>query len=99
MCLSDKAAEGEKGKLIEKEERQEGAVAGHVYLSYMKAASYYLVIITIVFFVVRQTMRCVCDIWLATWSQRMWHLTMNNTGGVSDVNTTNNTNTETPEVS
>ncbi|XP_028395271.1 ATP-binding cassette sub-family C member 9-like [Dendronephthya gigantea] len=58
----------EKGKLITKEEREKGAVALRVYLSYAKACGYLYVVIALVLAVVAQGGIVGADWWLSIWS-------------------------------
>lgn len=60
--------EDEKGKLMTKEEREKGAVALRVYLSYGKACGYLYVIISLVLAFVAQGGIVGADWWLSIWS-------------------------------
>ena len=60
--------ENEKGKLMTKEEREKGAVALKVYLSYARACGYLYVIVALVLAVVAQGGIVGADWWLSIWS-------------------------------
>ncbi|CAH1800691.1 unnamed protein product [Owenia fusiformis] len=59
----------EAGKLIEEEERETGHVKLIVYKLYTQAASWYMVLITLLCYVARQAFRMGMDFWLAEWSE------------------------------
>jgi hypothetical protein len=55
--------EDEKGKLMTKEEREKGAVALRVYLSYAKACGYLFAVIALVLAVAAQGRYCRCRLY------------------------------------
>lgn len=65
MCLFlDKS---EIGKLISDEEHNIGAVGLSMYLSYVRAATWPLAILTVTSYVFREFIRLLLDYWLALW--------------------------------
>lgn len=57
------------GKLIKEEEREKGKISKHVYLMYMKACSYSLSLLVILFIICTQAMKMGTDFWLSAWSE------------------------------
>lgn len=57
------------GKLIKEEEREKGKISKHVYIMYMKACTYPLSLLVVVFIICTQAMKMGTDFWLSKWSE------------------------------